>query len=135
MCMLIHFNNLSEPPTFGTKKFMSRSASFEILKRLFTLNYRSDPQNAFKNWVTWFDQGRNKKNSMLLIGPPNSLKTWYAQAWEYFALFAGRVSNPTRGESFPLGNITHYRLIFWDEANLGREDSFVDLMKIVLGGG
>ena len=128
-----HFRALREPPTFGTGRFMSREGSFQILQQLFALNY-VDPRAAFRNWVCWFDQGRNKQNTMLLIGPPNSLKTWYCQAWEYFALFSGRVSNPTRGESFPLGNITHCRLIFWDEANMGLEDSFADLMKMVLGG-
>ena len=73
---------------------------------------------------------------MLLIAPPpTASRLRVLSSLGIFCSFLRQGQQPdTGGGSFPLGNITLCRLIFWDEANMGLEDSFADLMKMVLGG-
>ena len=69
-----------------------------------------------------------------MVGASNKAKTWFCSPWFKIALFIGHISNPTRGESAPFSGITNSRIIFWDEADMGLEQSFADICKIVMGG-
>ena len=121
---------------FGNKfgKVMSIEDSSDVYIRLLKQNCgEMGPKRFFMQLVAWFDRELGKKNAICLVGASNKAKTWFCSPWFKIALFIGHISNPTRGESAPFSGITNSTIIFWDEADMGLEQSFADICKIVMG--
>jgi hypothetical protein len=122
---------------FGNQygRMMSIEDSADVYIRLLEANCGDmGAKRFFLQLVAWFDRELGKKNAICLVGPSNKAKTWFCSPWFKIALFIGTISNPTRGESAPFSGITNSRVIFWDEADMGLEQTFADICKIIMGG-
>lgn len=129
--------------TWGTPlslKIMTIQDSADVIIRMLEhnakhLNYlEKSGKRLFIDFIAWFDRQRGKKNTQLLVGPSNSCKTWFSKAWLRLAVYVGKISNPTRGETAPFSGAMESRIMFWDEADLGLDQSFSDICKMILGG-
>lgn len=121
-------------------KYMTLQDSADVVIRMMEHNAKyldhlnNSGKQLFIDFVSWFDRQRGKKNTQLLVGEANSCKTWFSKAWLRLAVFVGKISNPTRGETAPFSGAMDARIIFWDEADLGLDQSFSDICKMILGG-
>lgn len=137
------FNGEDLSLTWGSPtylKYMTLQDSADVIIRMMEHNARyldylnNSGKQLFIDFVSWFDRQRGKKNTQLLVGEANSCKTWFSKAWLRLAVFVGKISNPTRGETAPFSGAMDARIIFWDEADLGLDQSFSDICKMILGG-
>jgi hypothetical protein len=137
------FNGEDQCLTWGSPtylKYMTLQDSADVVIRMMEHNARhlshlnNNGKNLFVDFVSWFDRQRGKRNTQLLVGEANSCKTWFSKAWLRLAVFVGKISNPTRGETAPFSGAMDARIIFWDEADLGLDQSFSDICKMILGG-
>lgn len=70
--------------------------------------------------------------SLLIIGPPNSGKSWFMLAIGDAALTAYRAPTLSANNAFPFQEFGSKRLIIFDEAAFA--DSFCDSLKKLLSG-
>ena len=121
-------------------KYMTTQDSADVIIRMMEHNAKyldylnNSGKNLFLDFVSWFDRQRAKQNTQLLVGESNSCKTWFSKAWLRLAVYVGKISNPTRGETAPFSGAMDSRIMFWDEADLGLDQSFSDICKMILGG-
>jgi hypothetical protein len=93
-----------------------------------------DGKELFLDFVQWFNRARDKVNTQCLVGTSNSGKSWFCNAWVKMAVYVGKISNPNRSESAPFSGAMESRIMFWDEADIGMEQNFADVCKMILGG-
>lgn len=132
ICKLLEGNSLA-----FSKGYMSREDSFEILLQIFRFQHESDYIPMFLKMVKWFDHKMTpiKKNTWLIVGPPDSAKTWFATAWKGLARFTGKILNYTRGGQFCFGGIKLGRLILHDECIQPIEAAeYIETLKQVYAG-
>lgn len=121
-------------------KYMTMQDSADVIIRMMEENAKeldymgNSGKKLFLDFVGWFDRQRAKQNTQLLVGESNSCKTWFSKAWLRLAVYVGKISNPTRGETAPFSGAMDARIMFWDEADLGLDQSFSDICKMILGG-
>lgn len=78
------------------------------------------------------EKKRPKVNTLELIGPAGSGKSYFADCITAFYLNVGHAKNWNRNENFPLQSCIFRRIILWNEAQI--EQSAHDSVKLLLGG-
>lgn len=73
-----------------------------------------------------------KRNTMLILGPPNCGKTWFFDMVCAFYLNVGHIANFVRGEHFPLNDCIGRRILMWNEPSI--MPSAFDTVKMITGG-
>lgn len=73
-----------------------------------------------------------KTNSMFIIGPPNSGKTWFTDMVASFYINVGYVGNFNKSNAFPLNDCVNRRILIWNEPNI--EQCAYDTVKMLCGG-
>lgn len=68
------------------------------------------------------DEG--KKNTILIVGPPNSGKNVFVNCLGSFILNVGKIENPSRQNQFPWMGGVDRRMNKWNEASI--DPSFLD---------
>lgn len=78
------------------------------------------------------DKGIPKKNTLQIVGQPNSGKTFIADTISAVMWNVGKLANPGKYTTFPFNDCPNKALIYWNEPVLGK-DYVEDFLKI-LGG-
>lgn len=78
------------------------------------------------------EKRKPKVNTLELIGPASSGKSYFADMICAFYLNVGHMKNFNRNEAFPMQSCTDRRIILWNEAQA--EVSAHDTIKLILGG-
>lgn len=114
--------------------YYSREKSLEVIEKLLYHQYKSEDEvSEFVNRVFDITEKRiEKKNTMLLKGPPNSGKTYFTMFVIAFYINVGHVANFVRGQNFPLNDCCHRRILFWNEPSIC--PSSYDTVKMLCGG-
>lgn len=80
----------------------------------------------------WADRKSEKKNCILILGPPNSGKSYFTRALKCSLLTYGQVATMTRHHQFPLNNCINKRVLHWDEPNF--EPIMAETLKLIFSG-
>lgn len=95
-----------------------------------------DNDEAFLDFTHYLyrliNRNNGKKNTMFIVGPPNSMKTTFIQALASFVLVKGQIQNFNRNNSFPLTDCVDKRILLWDEPNFDRND--LETIKLLFAG-
>lgn len=78
------------------------------------------------------EKKRPKVNTLELIGPASSGKSYFADMICAFYINVGHVKNFNKNENFPLQSCCNRRILLWNEAQC--EQSQHDTIKLLLGG-
>lgn len=62
-----------------------------------------------------FEKVSGKKNTLCIIGPANSGKTFFIDGICDFAINPGKMENPSRHNNFAFASCHNRRVIKWDE--------------------
>lgn len=73
-----------------------------------------------------------KRNSIFILGPPNSGKSFFFDAVAAFFLNVGHVGNFCKNSGFPLNDCYNRRILIWNEPQI--DDISFDMVKMLAGG-
>ncbi len=73
-----------------------------------------------------------KLNCLCVVSPPSAGKNFFFDAIKDYYLNCGFMGTLNRYNSFPLQDIAHRRVVFWNEPNYSSEK--LDELKAILGG-
>lgn len=125
-------DTISDSATFGYPTMMSRDDSLSILKWLFRRNF-PDYVDKILSLKPWFDM-KNKKNTILMLGPPSCGKSWFGTALSKLGCYIGTILNYSKGSSFCFGNTTNCRIIVHDECQWPLVTEYTEVLKMLYGG-
>jgi len=96
-------------------------------------------ENSFQNvsqflqdLVDVIDRRIPKVNTIEVVAPPSTGKTWFFDMICDFFINVGHLKNMNRYSQFPFQDCTQRRIILWNEPNCHSE--FLDTLKTVYGG-
>lgn len=73
-----------------------------------------------------------KRNTMIVISPPNGGKTWFFDAVTAWYLNIGNVGNFVKNNAFPLNDCVNRRILYWNEPCFTHSNN--DTLKMLTGG-
>lgn len=82
--------------------------------------------------VNVVDRKLPKVNTIEVVAPPSTGKTWFFDMICDFFLNVGHLKNMNRYSQFPFQDCTNRRIILWNEPNCHAE--FLDTLKTIYGG-
>ncbi|KAL1117625.1 hypothetical protein AAG570_003940 [Ranatra chinensis] len=85
-----------------------------------------------KDLYSFLNKTSGKHNCILIKGPPNVGKTWFANIVSKLMLNTGFIRNTNRYSRFPLQDCVRRNLLIFDEPNV--EASSLEMFKLLLGG-
>lgn len=95
-------------------------------------NSFTNVQQFLQDLVDVIDKRKPKKNTMEIIAPPSTGKTWFFDMICDFFINVGHLKNMNRYSQFPFQDCNNRRIIMWNEPNC--HSDFLDTLKTVYGG-
>ena len=126
--------NASNPVYYSrfTNHYLSIDESVLAIEKLLTYQWGEQYSEKLKALVDICERRLGKTNSMFILGPPNSGKTWFVDCLAAFYLNVGHVKNFVRGNNFPLNDCPNRRILIWNEPSI--MPSSFDTVKMIAGG-
>lgn len=112
--------------------FYTRTESIEILEKLIEYQCGDSADVFWKELFATLDKTVPKLNTMCIIGPPGSGKTFLADCVSAFMLNTGNIANFNKSCNFPLQDCKNRRFLVWNEPNFSPNN--LDTLKMLLGG-
>lgn len=112
--------------------YLSLEDSEEVVIRLLRSQYKDGWVNFLQRLWNVCEKAEGKKNSMFILGDPNSGKSFFFDMVCAFHLNVGHVKNFNKNTSFPLNDCVNKRILLWNEPNI--ETAAFDTVKMLLGG-
>lgn len=114
--------------------YFERGESVMILEKLLLAQYgdEEEVQGFLQRCYNVCDKRQPKKNSMFILGPPNSGKTFFLETLSCFYMNPGHVKNFVRGSAFPLQDAVNRRILIWNEPSI--VPSQFDSVKMLTAG-
>ena len=112
--------------------YLSVQESVEVLEKLLRYQWGDSYNDMLKSLFGICERKLGKTNSLFILGPPNSGKTWFVDCLAGFYLNVGHVKNFVRGNNFPLNDCPNRRLLVWNEPSI--MPSSFDTVKMIAGG-
>lgn len=116
----------------GDNYYMSENMSNICIETLLEIQYGEMVPQFIKRLYDICEKIIPKMNSMQVIGPPNSGKTFFFDMVTSFYLNIGHVANIVRGQNFPLNDCVHRRMLMWNEPNCCQ--SAWEIVKLLTAG-
>lgn len=91
-----------------------------------------DVSKFLQDLVDVIDRRIPKVNTIEVVAPPSTGKTWFFDMICDFFINVGHLKNMNRYSQFPFQDCTQRRIILWNEPNCHSE--FLDTLKTVYGG-
>lgn len=114
--------------------YMDIKESVDILEKLLLFQYDNvlNVISFLQRLVNILEKKLPKKNTMYIVGTPNSGKTFFCDCVCALMLNVGHVENFVRGQHFPLNDCVARRILMWNEPNL--MGSAYDTIKMLTAG-
>nr|QTE03786.1 MAG: nonstructural protein 1 [Emberiza spodocephala parvoviridae sp.] len=123
--------------------YFTRYESYQVIKELVEFQYKdyaaAQGLSLYEGCKLFFqevydicEKSRAKVNTLEIIGPAGSGKSYFIDMICAFYLNVGHARNWNKNESFPLQSCNNRRIILWNEAQC--EPSAHDTIKLLLGG-
>ncbi|QOR29555.1 nonstructural protein [Bat-associated densovirus 4] len=116
----------------GPDHYLDIDDSFIFVKRLLEHQFGSNVKQSFKDLFDILEKNISKMNTICIVSPPNSGKTWFVDMISAFYINIGQIGNFNKNSAFPLNDCVSKRLLIWNEPNI--EPSAYDTCKMLLGG-
>lgn len=95
-------------------------------------NNINDIENFLKDIYNICDKVMPKRNTLFILGEPNSGKNFFFDAVVHSMVNFGIITNWNRHNQFPLQDCPNRRVLFWNEPNF--EDGVEETLKLLFGG-
>lgn len=130
---------IGDNPSFGLNKIQTREKSLEGLLLWYLKQNQGCPQKTSEMilmFQNWFDKELGKKNTIMLVGPPSSAKTWIANAWAGLGRWRGSILPWNRnGSQFMWQETVKARVIVHDECRQPMTDvGYLETLKQIYAG-
>lgn len=132
---LLTLHNNSPNPTYyarNNQHYLSLEESIDIVEKLLDFQYKDKVKDFMLRLYSICERTIPKKNSMFILGRPNSGKTFFIDMVAGFYLNIGNVKNVVRGQNFPFNDCVNRRLLIWNEPSI--MPSGFDSVKMLAGG-
>lgn len=116
----------------GPGYYMDVDQSLEVVLNLLDMQYPGKTEEFVQRLFNICERVEKKRNSMFILGPPNSGKSWFFDMITSFYLNVGYVGNFNKYCAFPLNDCIDRRVLMWNEPNI--ESSAYDTVKMLAGG-
>lgn len=116
----------------SSQYYYTVAESLEIIEQLLQYQYGADIGPFIVRLLEITECILPKRNSIAIVGSPNSGKSWFFDMVSSFYINIGYVGNFNRHNVFPMNDCINKRLLIWNEPNI--ESSAHDTVKMLTGG-
>lgn len=116
------------------RHYYSLTTSLQFCEKLLFHQFETEDKVISFLTILWqiAEKQLPKKNTLMIVGPPNSGKSWFFDMISSFYLNIGHVKNFNRNSSFPLNDCVQRRVLMWNEPNIAPSE--FDTVKMLAGG-
>ena len=132
---LLEYHQNAKFPTYYARNknhYLSLDDSIRHVEDLLFFQYKENVKGFIERLFIITEKKLPKKNSMFIVGKPNSGKTWFIDMVAAFHLNIGNVKNVVRGQNFPFNDCINRRMLIWNEPSI--MPSGFDSVKMLAGG-
>ena len=132
---ILELHNQSPNPTYYARTpnhYLNLADSIKFVEELLNFQYPGEVKEFITRLYNICERILPKRNSMFIMGKPNSGKTWFFDMVSGFYLNIGNVKNVVRGQNFPFNDCVNRRILIWNEPSIC--PSGFDSVKMLAGG-
>lgn len=114
------------------KMYYSVEDSVKHVDNFLIHSFGDQAKHFLQTLVNVVDRRFPKKNTLEVICPPSTGKTWFFDMIVDFFINVGHLKNMNKNSQFPFQDCNSRRIILWNEPNCHEE--FQDTLKTIYGG-